>query len=161
MYRKIFATAGTAVAIVGVATAALATSGSDPSTTSGTGHASGQSGSHHNRRHELHAILRHVLHGEVTTKGRDGYVTHSGVRGAVTAVSPTSITVKAVDGYTETFTLSADTKVRERTPGRRGATSGTVSDVKQGDQVAVLGKAPEHSSAPPVARVVIDGLRAK
>ncbi len=161
MYRKIFAVAGTAVAIVGVATAALATSGSDPSSTSGTGHASGHSGSHHNRRHELHAILRHVLHGEVTTKGPDGYITHSGVRGAVTAISATSITVKAVDGYTETFTLGPTTKVRERTPGQHGATSGSVSDVKQGDQVAVLGKGPEHSSAPPVARVVIDGLRKK
>jgi hypothetical protein len=153
MYRKIFATAGTAVAIVGVATAALATSGSDPSNTSGTGRASGQS--------ELHAILRHALHGQVTTGSQDGYVTHSGVRGMVTAVSPTSITVKAVDGYTETFTLGPDTKARERTPGQRGATSGSVSDVKRGDQVAVLGKAPEHSSAAPIARVVIDGLRKK
>ncbi len=161
MYRKILATAGTAVAIVGVASAALATSGSGTSTTSGTAQAGSRSGAQHHRRHELHAILRHVLHGEVTTKGADGYVTHSGVRGAVTAVSPTSITVKSVDGFTETFTLNADTKVRERTPGQHGATSGSVSDVKQGDQVAVLGKAPEHSTAAPVARVVIDGLRAK
>jgi hypothetical protein len=161
MYHKILATAGTAVAIVGVASAALATSGSDPSTTSGTGRTGSQSGAEHHRHHELHAILRHVMHGEVTTKGPGGYVTHSGVRGAVTAVSSTSITVKSVDGYTATFTLNPDTKVRERTAGRHGATSGSVSAVKPGDQVAVLGKAPEHSSAPPVARVVIDGLRAK
>lgn len=160
MFGKIFATAGTAVAIVGVGTAALATSGSDPSTTAGTGHANGRSDAHHHR-HELHAILRHVLHGEVTTKGQDGFVTHSGVRGAVTAISPTSISVRSTDGFAETFTLTHDTKVRERTPGQHGATTGALSDVKQGDQVAVLGKAPEHSSAAPVARVVIDGLRVK
>jgi hypothetical protein len=156
MYKKIAAVAGTAAAIVGVGTAALATSGSDP-TTSGSGRAGHHSQGAH-RRH-LKAFLRHTVHGEVTTKNKDGYITHSAVRGTVTALSPSSITVKALDGFSETFTLTKDTKVRERTPGQHGATTGVVSDVKSGDRVAVVGKAPEHATAAPTAQVVIDGLR--
>jgi hypothetical protein len=158
MYQKIAAAAGTAVAVVGVGTAALATSGPDP-TTSGSGQQQSQ-GTHHGKHH-LKALLRRTLHGQVTTKNKDGYVTHSAVRGAVMALSPTSITVKAVDGFSETFTLTKDTRVRQRTPGQHGAKPGTVSDVKSGDQVVVIGKAPEHATAAPTARVVIDGLRKK
>jgi hypothetical protein len=155
MYQKIAAAAGTAVAIVGVGTAALATSGSAPTTSGSSQH---QSQGKHDGKHHLKALLRRTLHGEVTTKGADGYVTHSAVRGAVTAISSLSITVKAVDGFTETFTLTKDTRIRERTPGQRGAKPATVSNVKSGDRVVVVGKAPEHATAAPEARVVIDGL---
>lgn len=160
MYPKILAAAGTAAAVLGIGTAALAGTSGNP-TPPGSGSASGRAAqhAHQGHRHQLHRLLRHVLHGAVTTKGADGYVTHSAVRGSVTAVSPTSITVKAADGFTETFALGADTRVRERTAGTSGAKSGTVSDVKSGDAVAVIGKAPEHSSADPLARVIVDGLR--
>jgi hypothetical protein len=152
MYRKIALAGATAAAIIGVGATALAASG----TTSGAG--TGSSPTHHGHRHALRALLRHVQHAEVTTKGKDGFVTHSAVRGAVSSVSPTSITVKAADGYMKTFTINGTTKVRERTAGQRGGTAGKIADVKSGDEVAVMGKAPEGSTAAPVARVVIDGV---
>jgi hypothetical protein len=152
MYRKIAVAGATAAAIVGVGATALAASG--PGSSAGTG----TTASKQHNRHALGALLRRVQHAEVITKGKDGFVTHSAVRGAVTAISPTSITVKAEDGFTKTFTLNGDTKVRERTAGRRRGVAGKLADVRSGDEVAVLGKAPERSSANPVARVVVDGV---
>jgi preprotein translocase subunit YajC len=153
-----FAAAGAAAAIViGAGTAAFAVSGSD--TTSGSG--SSASTSHNAMKALRHKrLLLHMVHGQIVTHGADGYVTHSGIRGTATAVSPTSITVKAADGFTQTFTLTKDTKVRERPASGKGkGTAGTVSDLKSGDQVAVLGKAPEKSTAKPTATVVIDGIK--
>ncbi|MGH8860842.1 MAG: hypothetical protein ACRDVG_06340 [Jatrophihabitantaceae bacterium] len=159
---KIAVAGATAAAIVGVGTVALATSGPDP--TAGAGSSTSQHGGKHHGEHALRRALRHALHGSVTTKGKDGYVTHSAVRGTVSALSATSITVKATDGFTESFTLTKDTKVRERVPNapRGSRTSpGTMSQVKSGDQVAVLGKAPEKSTTAPTATVILDGLRTK
>lgn len=153
MYRKILIVGATAAAIVGVASAALAASGSD--TTTGTASASSTSA----KQHPKGAALRHALHGAITTKGKDGYVTHTGIRGAVTSVSPTSITVKAADGFSQTFTINKTTKVRERTAGQAKGTPATISDVKSGDQVGVLGKGADSASATPTATVVIDGLK--
>ncbi len=54
-----------------------------------------------------------VLHGQDTVRTRDGgfatILTHNG---ELTAVSPTSITVKSEDGFTQTYAITADTKVR-------------------------------------------------
>ena len=152
MFGKIALAGATAAAIVGVGATALAASGTESSAGSGT------TAARQDHRHALRALLRHVQHAEVTTKGKDGFVTHTAVRGAVTSVSPTSITVKAADGYTKTFTVNGDTKVRERTPGQGRGTAGAIADVKSGDEVAVVGKAPERSTAAPVARVVVDGV---
>jgi hypothetical protein len=154
-----FAAAGAAAAVVlGAGTAALAASGSG--TTSGSG--SSASSTAHTAKNKLRhkRLLMHGVHGQIVTHGKDGYVTHSGIRGTATTVSATSITVKAADGYTQTFTLTKDTKVRERPASGKGkGTAGTVSNLKSGDQVAVLGKAPEKSSAKPTATVVIDGIK--
>jgi preprotein translocase subunit YajC len=156
-----FAAVGAAAAIVvGAGTAAFATSGSG--TTGGSGSSSsahnGNSAAMKKLRHKR--LLTHLVHGQIVTHGSDGYITHSGIRGTATAVTATSITVKADDGFTQTFTLSKDTRVRERPASGKGkATAGTLSDLKSGDKVAVLGKAPEKSSAKPAASVVIDGLK--
>ena len=56
---------------------------------------------------------------------------------SVTAVSPTSITVKAADNTSETFVVNSATKVRMRTSGK-GAPS-SIGQVKVGDHVFVLG----------------------
>lgn len=150
MYRKIALVCAAAIAIVGVGTAALATAGSQTTTGNGKSHAAA--------KHNRHALLRHVLHGQLTTRGKAGYVTHSGIRGTVTAVNATSITVKAVDGFSQTYTITAGTRIRERTPGKGTGVAGTVSDLKSGDKVGVLGKAPEKSSAQPMATVVVERL---
>ena len=51
--------------------------------------------------------------------------------------------------------------MRERTAGKARATAGTLSEVKDGDTVAVLGKAPATSTVNPTATVVVDGLKKK
>jgi hypothetical protein len=83
---------------------------------------------------------------------KTAFVTHDAIRGEVTTISPTSITVKAADGVTQTYAVTATTKVRlhksapaTTAPGTGGAagkgtgTAGTISDVHTGDKVAVTG----------------------
>ncbi|WP_232828683.1 hypothetical protein [Kribbella monticola] len=71
-----------------------------------------------------------ALHGEfVVEKQGGGYQTVATQRGEVTAVSKDSITVKSADGYSKTYTLTADTLVN--------ATRDGIDSVKNGNQVAV------------------------
>ena len=100
------------------------------------------------------------MHAQWVTPDRDNentFVTHNAIRGEVTAVSATSITVKALDGVTQTYAITGDTKVhlrkglpsdgqrqgQGRSAGDRGGlgkgTAGTISDVHTGDKVAVTG----------------------
>lgn len=88
------------------------------------------------RKGPRHHLLR-ALHAEWVTMGKDGPVTHQAIRGDVTAVSPTSITVKAKDGVSLTFTIDTDTKVRERKAGK-GADS-AIGDVTVGAKALVAG----------------------
>jgi hypothetical protein len=55
----------------------------------------------------------------------------------VTAVSPTSITVKAADNTSQTYVVNSSTKVRERANGK--GSDSTINAVHQGDDVAVIG----------------------
>jgi hypothetical protein len=71
-----------------------------------------------------------ALHGEyVVEKDGGGYQTIATQRGEVTAVSKDSITVKSADGYSKTYTLTADTLVN--------ATRDGIDSVKTGNQVSV------------------------
>lgn len=73
------------------------------------------------------------MHGEWVVKGKGGEpVTLVSVRGTVTAVGPTSVTVRAEDGYTATFAANGDTKVR-------GADVDSIAEVKVGAKGAVVG----------------------
>ena len=154
IYRKLAVAGATAVAIVGVGTAALATTGSSGSTNGSGTTASSSTAKHPGRAAVRRALLRRAVHGSVVTHGKNGYVAHSGIRGTAASVSATSITVKATDGFTQTFTVAKTTHVRVRTDGQ-GA-KGSISDVKSGDTVAVLGKEPESSHANPTATIVLD-----
>jgi hypothetical protein len=77
------------------------------------------------------------------------FVTHDAIRGQVTTVSATSITVRAADNVTETFVINARTKVFTRAPKVAGAktaapaTPASISQVQTGDAVFVggIGKA--------------------
>lgn len=74
------------------------------------------------------------VHGEMVVKNADGtYSTHVDVNGTATAVSASSITVKADDGFTATFVINSTTDVRT------AATGGAITDVKVGDTVHVDG----------------------
>lgn len=106
--------------------AAVAGTTAAPSPSAGAG---GDRGTRHPRL----AKIARGLHGEFVAKGKDGgFVTFVTVKGQVTAVSPTSVTVKAEDGYTATFAIGGETKVR-------GKDVDAIADVKVGDAGVAIG----------------------
>jgi hypothetical protein len=157
-----------------------------PSGTSGTGSravapgtsAPGASARDAKARKPALRALGRALHAEWVTRDRDNenaFVTHHAIRGEVTSVSATSVTVKALDGVTQTYAITSDTKVHLRKnlqgqgqgrdkgrgqgrdkgrgnggqgegQGKAGA-AGTISDVRVGDKVAVTGVGTSSLSA--------------
>jgi hypothetical protein len=91
------------------------------------------------------------LHGESVVKKADGtFVTELGQRGTVEAVSGTSITVKSEDGYSQAYTVNAETKISQvpagdSTPGpaeggkRPKPAAGSIADIATGDLVRISG----------------------
>jgi|GEM_PF-3252977 len=81
--------------------------------------------------------LRKAVHVTWVTQDKQTttFTTHQGIRGEVTTVSPTSITVKAADNVSQTFVVNASTKVRDRTT----KAAGSIAEVKTGDSVLVTG----------------------
>jgi hypothetical protein len=164
MYRKTALIGGTAAAIVGIGTAAMATSGTGTNgspTTAVTDAASSSTGSasanaaalaKFAKRHPLlaKALAHHLVHGQIVTKNGTGYVTHDGIIGDVTAVNATSISVKASDGYSLTFSVGSSTKVRMRVDGEGSAS--TIAAVHTGDTVAVIGT----GTTSPAATLIVD-----
>jgi hypothetical protein len=86
----------------------------------------------------------------VTQNKKTGmFTTHDAIRGRVTAVSPTSITVRAADSTMETYQVNSSTKVFTRvlrTHASKTAgtaqptrTAASLADVKAGDSVLVGG----------------------
>ena len=139
MWKKFAVGGALAAAIVGIGTASLAESGST-GTTSGTPTltaATGKGGDGGPLRRLAH--LKNALHGSVVTKNPTSrnIVTHDFSHGTVTAVSATSITVAPADHTSQTYAVGSDTKVRERSNGKGSAS--TISAVKTGDEVYVLG----------------------
>lgn len=100
-------------------------------------------------RKGLRSRMLRALHATWVTEGKTGPVTHQAVRGEVTAVSATSITVKAKDGFSLTYTVGKDTKVRERSQGK--GTDSTIGAVKVGARALVTGVGATN----PTARVVV------
>jgi hypothetical protein len=98
-----------------------------------------------------------LLHEEKTYIGKDNApMTLTVVSGSVTAVSATSITVTASDGYPpKVFAVNDSTKVARvdlsATPKR---TAAAIGDVKTGDSVIVGGRAPAGTDAA-AARIII------
>ncbi|HET7801875.1 MAG TPA: hypothetical protein VFL38_15740 [Humibacillus xanthopallidus] len=105
-------------------------------------------------RRGLRARLLRALHATWATESRQGPVTHQAIRGDVTAVSATSITVKAKDGVSMTFAVTADTTVRQRIAGSgKGAkaTASTIGAVSVGAKALVTGV----GATDPTARVIV------
>lgn len=105
-------------------------------------------------RRGLRARLLRALHATWVTEGKQGPVTHQAIRGDVTAVSATSVTVKAKDGVSMTFAVTADTTVRQRIAGSgKGtkATASTIRAVSVGTKALVTGV----GASSPTARVVV------
>jgi hypothetical protein len=78
-------------------------------------------------------LARHVLHGEVVVQTRQGDRTIDVQRGAVTAVTDTTVTVKSPDGFSQTWTFGNPLRVVQH-----GAKADK-SAVKVGTEVGVAG----------------------
>jgi len=154
MLKKIVIAGSAAAVVLGAGTAALAVSGSNSpsapnsSTTAGAAKAKAGLGKRAELRRALHASW-------VTRDGKNStsFVTHDAIRGQVTAVSASSITVKAADNVSETYAVNSSTKVRSRADGKGKA--GTIGEVKSGDPVIVLGT----GSGTLTATHVLDGAK--
>ncbi|MGI8667089.1 MAG: hypothetical protein ACR2N4_13835 [Jatrophihabitans sp.] len=143
MLKKIVIAGSAAAVVLGAGTAALAASGSGSSTapsaaasSSATPGAAAKAKAGKAKRNEL----KRALHATWVTrdgKSSTSYLTHDAIRGEVTAVSATSITVKAADSVSETFAVNSTTKVHTRVAGKGKA--GTMSQLKSGDKVLVVG----------------------
>jgi hypothetical protein len=80
-------------------------------------------------------IGRGMLHGEFVVKGEDGkIVTMVTQHGNVTAVSGNSVTLRSEDGFTGTYAVGSDTRVRV------GGGPGAISGVKAGNEAWVVAK---------------------
>lgn len=143
--RPVVISAVAALALVGGASAAYATSGGTGSALASTAVAaatpsSGPSGTVPGDRHfggfgglglGFGGGMLGAVHGQlVVPKSGGGYQTVDVQSGKVTAVSTTSITVKSADGFTQQYTVTGSTIV--------DAKRDTIGSVKSGDQVVVL-----------------------
>jgi hypothetical protein len=149
MWKKIAIAGATAAVIGGAGTAALAESGSSTpaatpaataasttSTTSATS-AAATGGAKPAAKHPGLAKLRKLQHGTWVTGDGSNDVTHDIIKGKVSAVSPTSVTVKSSDTTTQTYAVTSTTKVHTRAKHQGAA----ITDVKAGDAVVVTGTA--------------------
>lgn len=142
MWKTIAVAGATALVIGGAGTAAVAASGTTTPTpsTSSSSLASDSSANGSNTKAGKHKgvdRLRRAVHATWVSENKNTktFTTHDTIRGQVSAVSPTSITVRAADGVTETYVLNSGTKVHIRA--NKAATS--ISEVKSGDPVWVAG----------------------
>lgn len=137
MYRKALIGGVTAAAILGAGGTALAVSGTSTPTPSTPGSNSSNPAHHGQHLKGRARLLRRLAHGQITVRGHGGFVTHDLIKGTVTSVSPSSISVKAADGTSETFAITSGTKVRVRQNGKGSPSS--MSAVHNGDRVLVAG----------------------
>jgi hypothetical protein len=142
MWTKV-ATAGAVGAIVGGAgMAALATTGSSGGTPSSSPAPSSSSAPSYPRgdrdwglgRGARLGKLSQLEHAEWVTREGSSNVTHDAVKGTATSVSASSITAKAADGFTLTFTVDSNTSVLIR-----GHGTTLISGVHTGDDVLIVG----------------------
>ena len=94
------------------------------------------------RKHR--GLLARALHGEVTLAGKEHRVVVF-QRGPAEKASATSITVKSADGYTATYVIAAETKVR------KNGKPATAADLEAGDRIFVA--ATKEGSTPTALRI--------
>lgn len=136
-YRKTVLVGGTVVLIAGLGGTALAATGSDAAPAKNAG-----------KKH--YSLLQKAQHAQITTGGKRKSVTHTLWRGTVTAVSSSSLTVKALDGASQAYKLDAKTTYAERVKGKKPAAS-TLTKIAKGDRVFVTG-----TGTPTVAKRVLE-----
>jgi hypothetical protein len=97
------------------------------------------------KRHR--GLLVRAEHGQVTVRTKTGTEVIDLQRGLVTAVSPTSITVKSQDGFSATYVVDSATKVRKT------AQQSAIGNVANGDNVVI---AAAHSNNTDTAKRIGD-----
>ena len=98
---------------------------------------------HHQRPLEARAL--HAIWVTKASKAKGGaFVTHDEVRGTVMAASSTSITVRALDGFTQTYKVNGQTKVHDGASKTKGANS-SIADVHAGLHARVVGIGPANA----------------
>lgn len=83
---------------------------------------------HHGKRNPF----ARIEHGEATVAARGGDRVVDVQRGQVTAVGPTSVSVRSKDGFTASYAVDQGTKVR------KARKDSDIGQVKPGDQVGVV-----------------------
>jgi len=136
MWKTIAVVGATAAIIGGAGTAALAASGSPTPTSASSSSSLSQNSANGSTKTAVNR-LRRAVHATWVSENKKTktFTTHDAIRGRVTTMSNTSITVKAADNVSETYVLNARTKVHTRAE----KTAASISDVKSGDPVWVAG----------------------
>jgi hypothetical protein len=124
--------AGVAAAGVVASVAAVGLAWSASAADSPTGGGSGGASTPASGAHHRAGLLRGLEHGQVTVRRGQRDVVLDLQRGTVTAVTPTSISVRSLDGVTSTATVDGSTKVRK--DGKPAA----IGDVHVGDRAQVV-----------------------
>ncbi len=157
-FRKTLLAGAVALALTGtgVAFAWAASIPPSPSPTSSQSQAQSQTApGQENRKAKRDKAQRpQHLHSESVVKKADGtFATELSQRGTVDAVGATSITVKSEDGYSQTYAVNAETKIRQVPAAAAGGSSampdagkrhkpaaGTIADIAAGDAVRISGE---------------------
>jgi hypothetical protein len=167
--KKAMITAAMGAAIVGGGTAALASSGDHgvspaastaaaaPTSTSSAPKTTPAAKTKQQKRQARRVHLGRALHATWVTKDgkTKGFVTHDAIHGTVSGVTSTAITIKAADGYSERFIVNGSTKVRMRVAGQAKGSVSSISQVKTGAKVLVVG----IGKGTPTATRIVAGLK--
>jgi hypothetical protein len=106
--------AAVVVALAGGGTAVAFADTSAPPPPSTTTAAPAPAAKAHAKNKARRALAARAEHGEVTLHGKAGDRTVDVQRGVVTAASPTSVTVRSTDGFTQTYAFTPTSKVRKQ-----------------------------------------------
>lgn len=101
-----------------------------PSSGSGNGDVGTASGTAPGKHHRN--FLGRIEHGEFTARSKNGAQVLDVQRGTATAVDGQSLTVKSADGFSDTYTVDPQTKVR------KDRKSSTIDQVAINDRVTVF-----------------------
>jgi hypothetical protein len=78
-------------------------------------------------------LWRHLEHGELVVRRQEGHEDTLIQRGKVTAIEGDTLTVRSLDGFTATWTVSEDTRIRQE------GKAAEIEAVKAGAAVVVAG----------------------
>jgi hypothetical protein len=106
--------AAVVVALAGGGTAVALAETSAPPPPSTPSAAPASPGAKAHPKKARHPLARRAEHGEVVLHGKAGDRTVDVQRGIVTAASPSSVTVRSADGFSQTYAFTPTSKVRKQ-----------------------------------------------